>query len=52
VHEEVLSRPLHGEPGQNLIPPAVMRRTLAEVRHERLAWLTATAAPVASRRPN
>lgn len=25
------------EPDQNLIPPAVMRRTLAEVRRERLA---------------
>ena len=37
VQEEVLSRPLHGEPDQNLIPPAVMRRTLAEVRRERLA---------------
>ena len=37
VQEEVLSLPLHGEPDQNLIPPAVMRRTLAEVRHERVA---------------
>jgi DNA-binding IclR family transcriptional regulator len=37
VQEEVLSRPLHGEPDQRLIPPAVMRRTLAEVRRERLA---------------
>jgi DNA-binding IclR family transcriptional regulator len=39
VQEEVLSRPLSlpGEPDQNLIPPAVLRRTLAEVRRERLA---------------
>jgi DNA-binding IclR family transcriptional regulator len=37
VQEDVLSRPLHGEPDQNLIPPSVMRRTLAEVRRERLA---------------
>src|ERR1700735_3410707 len=26
VQEEVLPRPLHGEPDQNLIPPTVMRR--------------------------
>ena len=39
VQEDVLSRPLSlpGEPEQNLIPPAVLRRTLAEVRRERLA---------------
>jgi DNA-binding IclR family transcriptional regulator len=37
VQEEVLSRPLYGEPDQNLIAPVVMRRTLAEVRRERLA---------------
>ena len=37
VQEEVLSLPLHGEPDRNLIPPAEMRRTLAEVRRERLA---------------
>src|ERR1700744_5939611 len=37
VQEEVLSLPLHGEPDQHLIPPEVMRRTLAEVRRERLA---------------
>jgi DNA-binding IclR family transcriptional regulator len=39
VQEDVLSRPLAlpGEPDQNLIPPAVLRRTLAEVRRERLA---------------
>jgi len=37
VQEEVLAQPLRGEPDQNLIPPAVMRRTLAEVRRERLA---------------
>jgi DNA-binding IclR family transcriptional regulator len=54
VQEEVLSRPLRGEPDQNLIPPAVMRRTLAEVRRERLAIyrrmeaepLVAVAAPI------
>jgi DNA-binding IclR family transcriptional regulator len=54
VQEEVLSLPLHGEPDQNLIPPAVMRRTLAEVRRERLAIyrrleaepLVAVAAPI------
>jgi DNA-binding IclR family transcriptional regulator len=54
VQEEVLSRPLHGEPDQNLIPPAAMRRTLAEVRRERLAIyrrmeaepLVAVAAPI------
>ena len=54
VQEEVLSRPLHGEPDQNLIPPTVMRRTLAEVRRERLAIyrrmdpepLVAVAAPI------
>ena len=54
VQEEVLSLPLHDEPDQNLIPPAVMRRTLAEVRHERLAIyrrldpdpLVAVAAPI------
>ena len=39
VQEDVLSRPLSlpAEPDQNLIPPAVLRRTLAEVRRERLA---------------
>jgi DNA-binding IclR family transcriptional regulator len=37
VQEEVLAQPLRGEPDQNLIPPAMMRRTLAEVRRERLA---------------
>jgi DNA-binding IclR family transcriptional regulator len=37
VQEEVLSLPLRGEPDQSLIPPEVMRRTLAEVRRERLA---------------
>ena len=37
VQEEVLALPLHGEPDRNLIPPAEMRRTLAEVRRERLA---------------
>jgi DNA-binding IclR family transcriptional regulator len=54
VQEEVLSLPLHGEPDHHLIPPAVMRRTLAEVRHERLAIyrrmdpdpLVAVAAPI------
>src|SRR3984957_17612794 len=37
VQEEVLAQPLHDEPDRNLIPAAVMRRTLAEVRPERLA---------------
>ena len=37
VQEEVLAQPLRSEPDQHLIPPAVMRRTLAEVRRERLA---------------
>lgn len=54
VQEDVLARPLHSEPDQNLIPPAVMRRTLAEVRRERLAIyrrleaepLVAVAAPI------
>ncbi len=54
VQEEVLAQPLHDEPDKTLIPPAVMRRTLAEVRHERLAIyrrrdpdpLVAVAAPI------
>jgi DNA-binding IclR family transcriptional regulator len=54
VQEEVLSLPLHGEPDHHLIPPTVMRRTLAEVRRERLAIyrrmdpepLVAVAAPI------
>jgi DNA-binding IclR family transcriptional regulator len=54
VQEEVLSLPLHGEPDQSLIPPTVMRRTLAEVRRERVAIyrrmdanpLVAVAAPI------
>jgi DNA-binding IclR family transcriptional regulator len=54
VQEEVLAQPLHDEPDRNLVPPAVMRRTLAEVRHERLAIyrrrgpdpLVAVAAPI------
>jgi len=56
VQEEVLSRPLWlpGEPDQNLIPPAMLRRTLAEVRRERLAiyrrleaeQIVAVAAPI------
>jgi DNA-binding IclR family transcriptional regulator len=54
VQDEVLSRPLHGEPDQNLIPAVVMRRTLAEVRRERVAIyrrleaepLVAVAAPI------
>lgn len=37
VQEEALSHPLLSEPDQQLIPPAVLRRTLAEVRRERLA---------------
>ena len=54
MQEEVLAQPLHSEPDRNLIPPAVMRRTLAEVRRERLAIyrrldadpLVAVAAPI------
>ena len=54
VQEEVLAQPLHDEPDKTLIPAAVMRRTLAEVRHERLAIyrrrdpdpLVAVAAPI------
>jgi DNA-binding IclR family transcriptional regulator len=54
IQDEVLAHPLHGEPDQSLIPPAVMRRTLAEVRHERVAIyrrleaeaLVAVAAPI------
>jgi DNA-binding IclR family transcriptional regulator len=54
VQEEVLALPLHGEPDHHLIPPEVMRRTLAEVRRERLAIyrrmdpdpLVAVAAPI------
>ena len=54
VQEEVLAQPLLDETDRNLIPPAVMRRTLAEVRRERLAIyrrrdpdpLVAVAAPI------
>ena len=37
LQEEFLARPMYGEPDHLLIPPDVMRRTLAEVRRERLA---------------
>lgn len=37
VQEEVLSKPMYRHPDNALIPPGVMRRTLAEVRRERLA---------------
>lgn len=37
VQEELLAKPMYRHPGNALIPPAVMRRTLAEVRRERLA---------------
>jgi DNA-binding IclR family transcriptional regulator len=37
MQEEFLARPLYGEPDHLLIPSDVMRRTLAEVRRERLA---------------
>jgi DNA-binding IclR family transcriptional regulator len=37
VQEEFLARPMYREPDNVLISPAVMRRTLAEVRRERLA---------------
>ncbi|WP_309500425.1 IclR family transcriptional regulator [Streptomyces shenzhenensis] len=54
VQEEVLSRPLHSEPDKRLIPAAAMRRTLAELRRERVAifrrteleTLVAVAAPI------
>jgi len=54
AQEDVLAQPLHDEPDKALIPPAVMRRTLAEVRRERLAIyrrrdpdpLVAVAAPI------
>src|SRR3984885_8307041 len=35
LQEEFLARPMYGEPDHLLIPPEVMRRTLAEVRRER-----------------
>ena len=37
VQEEFLARPMAREPDHVLIPPEVMRRTLADVRRERLA---------------
>jgi DNA-binding IclR family transcriptional regulator len=37
VQEELLSQPLHAEPDKRIIPASVMRRTLAEVRRERVA---------------
>ena len=37
VQEDFLARPMYGEPDRELIPPDVMRRTLADVRRERLA---------------
>ena len=37
LQEEFLARPMYGEPDHLPIPPDVMRRTLAEVRQERLA---------------
>jgi DNA-binding IclR family transcriptional regulator len=54
MQEEFLAKPIYREPDNVLIPAAVMRRTLAEVRHERLAIyrrqetevLVAVAAPV------
>ncbi|MGW3916809.1 IclR family transcriptional regulator [Streptomyces sp. NPDC005070] len=54
VQEEVLSRPLHSEPDKRLIPAPAMRRTLAELRRERVAifrrteleTLVAVAAPI------
>ncbi|HWC80376.1 MAG TPA: IclR family transcriptional regulator [Pseudonocardiaceae bacterium] len=39
VQEELLAAPVHREPDDVLIPPAVLRRTLAAVRRERLAVL-------------
>jgi len=54
VQEELLAKPMYREPDNVLIPPEVMRRTLAEVRRERLAIyrrretqvLVAVAAPI------
>lgn len=54
VQDELLARPLHSEPDKVLVPAAAMRRTLAEVRRERVAifrrteleTLVAVAAPV------
>ncbi|HUQ56230.1 IclR family transcriptional regulator [Lentzea sp.] len=37
VQEELLSRPVYSEPDNKLIPTDKLRRTLAEVRRERLA---------------
>ena len=37
VQEELLSKPVYSEPDNRLIPADVLRRTLAEVRRERLA---------------
>jgi DNA-binding IclR family transcriptional regulator len=37
AQEELLAKPMYREPDSVLIPPAVLRRTLAEVRRERLA---------------
>ncbi|MGW0661034.1 IclR family transcriptional regulator [Streptodolium elevatio] len=37
VQEQMLSRPLHSEPGNDLVRPDALRRTLAEVRRRRLA---------------
>jgi DNA-binding IclR family transcriptional regulator len=37
VQEDFLARPMYREPDHELIPPDVMRRTLADVRRERLA---------------
>jgi DNA-binding IclR family transcriptional regulator len=37
LQEEFLTRPMYGEPDHALFPPEVMRRTLADVRRERLA---------------
>jgi DNA-binding IclR family transcriptional regulator len=37
VQEELLAKPVYSEPDNRLIPADVLRRTLAEVRRERLA---------------
>jgi len=37
MQEEFLSRPMYRQPDNVLIPPGVMRRTLAEVRREQMA---------------
>lgn len=37
IQEELLANPVYSEPGNQVIPPEKLRRTLAEVRRERVA---------------